>query len=219
MPKAFSIFLPPLATANVTTFAVPLPPAAVPVPHDTESEDSPITEKELESFEQLPAEAKYSQFQSQAYEIKQLRRKLRKYDQKSTCNDISHELKQAQSALQASAGIELTDQKCLIENLLRALQKSKLVPGSFQYDRVCAIVRNALSQGSAEGKMETMREEAEYAKLPASPEIREALVGKQDLLQDKSEAERFLLMQANILKGMDYAQFVNSIRLAKSAAL
>ena len=226
MTTTFPIFLPPLAVGNLSRDCPrPAPPINVdcfsqsfPPQPKCDPESPAASKEELENFEKLVTEEKYSVFQAQAYEIKQLRRKIRKHDQKSCCNELEATLRQAQRILQSSK-TELADQGYLINNLLQAIKKSRLLPGSLPYNRICTVVRSSLNPKLEKGGM-SRKEEIEYSKVPNNQEVMKALLGQSvpDAVPE-DEIDHYLKTQAEILKGMSYNQFVNSMRLAKQGSI
>ncbi len=200
-------------------------------PHIEDKEEAAALQQELEAFERLTPVSKYVQFRSQAYEIKQLRRKLRKTEAKRG-RKLENELRRTKDSLH-SAATELPDQRFLVENLLRALNDSILLPNSFQYDKICTLLRNALGTGASHdeylaipGKVVaiTHREGQEYRKLPNNLELYRALLGESAAVQklsktsdgDRQEAEQYFRLQAEILKHMTFPQFVSSMVQSRS---
>ena len=189
----------------------------------------PCTVAELEEFERLPTSAKYVQFQTQAYEIKQLRRKLRKYE-KEEGKSVEADMINAEELVQTQP-VELGDQGAIISNLLTALDTSALRPNTYPYDRICSLTRNAINMPTYHDKFVqlpekrvaiTGKEMEEYSKLPPSTDMYRVLLGETSSgvrvaeNAEKAELEQYLLIQAEILKKMTYSQFVSSMKYARA---
>ncbi len=189
--------------------------------------NAPETTWSLEQIERLSPKEQYVYFQNQAYEIKQLRRKIRKCCQRRG-KLLEAEILQTQEVLQ-SATFELDDQRLLVENLLRALREGQLAPNTLVYNHICTIVRNMLDipvehkgarfiQFQSKELAITEKESREYVQLPRDASVFRALVGQQAGEGDvqRKEVDWYLLMHSELLKKMTYAQFAGGMaRLGK----
>ncbi len=209
-----------------------LPPATFSDHIDVEDRiDAGSLQKEVEEFEKLTPVAKYVQFRTQAYEIKQLRRKLRKSDTKQE-DKLEGELQRAKDVTAACAS-ELPDQRALVPNTLRALGESFLIPNTLQYNRICTIIRNALSISASHSQYLALpdktvpisrKEGEEFMKLPNSLEVYRALLGEAGPARpgmvigecERAEAGQYFRLQAEALKKMTFRQFVSSMARARA---
>ena len=184
-----------------------------------------------EQLARMTPKQQYSCFQTQAYEIKQLRRKLRKVCQKRG-KLLEAEIYQAHEQLQ-NCDFELPDQKYLIENLIKALKAGSLAPNTFQYDHLCTIVRNTLNLKTEKGSAKcirlpdkelpiTERERKEYMQLPNNVSLIKVLVGQPNAKckvspeeEQKREVERYLAIHGELFKRMTFRQFLASIKASK----
>ncbi len=162
----------------------------------------------LQRFDHLTPSEKYTEFQSQAYEIKQLKRKIRKCA-KCRAKAVRKAFAKAQETLK-TADVELLDQKMMLDHLLQGLDSGRLLPNSLPFDRICTILRNALKQYKGTNAV-TTREKQEYEYLPQNSKIVSALMGKRvdENLSAEEIAEQYLLMHAAALKKLTYQQFVD----------
>lgn len=176
--------------------------------------DLVCTEEQLSKMTQ---KQQYACFQSQAYEIKQLRRKLRKFSMKRG-KLFESEIIQAQETLKEFPA-EIEDQKFLIENLLRAIRIGVLRPETLVFDRLCTIIRNTLNLkierkgrkiikiGNQKEIIITEREFKEYLQLPKNENVLNVLIG-QNPEKSETEFDKFLQIHADLLKKMSFAQFL-----------
>jgi len=191
---------------------------------------SSLKEAELvmteEQLSRMTPKQQYSRFQGQAYEIKQLRRKLRKFSP-SNGKPLEEETLEAKEILK-NTEFELSDQRHIIDNLIKALMTGMLTPGSLQYDRLCTIVRNAMNikTESKTGRHITLpgkeiaiteKEHKHYVQLPRSNALLRALAG--DLPQSvkgeeaqRQEVENYLAIHADLIKKMSFKDFVAVVR-------
>eukprot|EP00826_Nyctotherus_ovalis_P011279 TRINITY_DN12943_c0_g1_i11.p1 TRINITY_DN12943_c0_g1~~TRINITY_DN12943_c0_g1_i11.p1 ORF type:complete len:209 (+),score=27.39 TRINITY_DN12943_c0_g1_i11:281-907(+) len=149
----------------------------------------------LGDLEDRAASRMYAKFQAQAYEIKQLKRKIRKCF-KSSNGETRKILCQARGIVK-QAKVELKDQQDLIENLIMAIGEGKLMPHSFTFDRICTIVKSSIG-----GDVQfTSREKSEYGYMLKCEKIVDILKGK-EVEEEPTEAEvlhQYLLMQTEYL--------------------
>ena len=141
---------------------------------------------------------------------------MRKYTEKSNELDLQLKFINAKRVIN-SFNFELPDQQFMLENFLQAIQKSKLKPHSFQFDRISTIARNAFNTNCSKKRYKgteyfTAKESVEYKKLPQCEEISKVLLGQNILGSTKeTSVDQYLKIQAEILKGMTYSQFVDSM--------
>ncbi len=183
----------------------------------------------VEQFERLNAEERYNHFQNQAYEIKQLRRKIRKCC-KARAKALEKSLRHAEEVIRAGS-FELEDQRNMPEQLISAISQELLAPGTLPFDRICTVLRNVLNtridKKSAkylpliEKKLAiTEREREEYSYLPHNAAIFGILAG-QPASQPAVEmdpqriAEQYVRMQGEMLKRLTYTQFVDMTKKLK----
>ena len=198
-------------------------------------------------FQQMNNEEKRRCFQRQAYEIKQLRRKLRKCanDSRIEFDSLEPETKRAQMLLQ-SVNCELPDQKEMIENLIKAVNTGKLVPETLPFSRISTILRNGMENGKEVDKSKaehvtfpeksvaiSKKESNQYKYLPKSEQVYRALVGD-DIKSSKADTstisldqttsseeslslKRYLITQGELLKEMTFEDFLRSIWKQKSS--
>ena len=183
-----------------------------------------------EEIAKMSPKQQYSYFQSQAYEIKQLRRKIRKCCQKRG-EMLEAEILQTQEVMQNYA-FELEDQKNVVENLVKAINQGALAPNTFPYDHLCTVIRSMMNiqverkngkclQFPEKEVAISEREGREYLRLPNNAGVFRVLVGQSvqptgdTTIEDeqKREVEWYLLMHGELLKKMTYSQFVNSMRV------
>lgn len=176
-----------------------------------------------EQLSRMTPKQQYSRFQEQAYEIKQLRRKLRKFSQ-TRDKPLEEEILEAKEIIK-NTEFELPDQRHIIDNLVKALITGVLTPNSLQYDRLCTIVRNAMNikVESKTGKYMnladkeiaiTEKEQRHYIQLPRSTALLRVLMG--DLPQGeeerRQEVENYLMIHADLIKKMSFKDFVEVVR-------
>lgn len=205
--------------------------AAETAPHSPAQDSSaPGLDRELttcstERFARMSIREKHRCFQRQAYEIKQLRRKLRKSGEKER-KMAEREMLSAQATIKAAGGFDLEDQRHLLDNLVKAINSGRLSPGSLAYSRICTMVRSKLSiatESRGAGQISfpertvgiSQKECGEFRLLPHNESIFRALVGegrpearRQDV---DSETSRYLVTQGEIIKGLGYGQFLSSM--------
>jgi hypothetical protein len=216
---------------------VPTPPAGPPTanraqpPPPAASEEEPIWSEE--AFGKLSGDEQYKVFQGQAYEIKQLRRKLRKNDHKRY-NKLEAEMQEAHRIIEDNS-FELEDQRYILDNLVKALNQGVLTPNTLPFNHICTILRDKLNTTLTNGPTSCIKlpektiaiskkEEEEYLHLPRCVKLFRALVGRQDPenppvphppREPNVELEQYLQMQAGILKSMTYEQFQRSLEMSK----
>jgi hypothetical protein len=191
---------------------------------------SSLKEAELvmteEQLSKMTPKQQYSRFQDQAYEIKQLRRKLRKFSP-SNGKPLEEEVLEAKEIIK-NTEFELPDQRHIIDNLIKALVTGMLIPGSLQYDRLCTIVRNSVNikTESKTGHYITLpgkeiaiteKEHKRYVQLPRSNALLRALTGDVPLSvrgeeEQRQEVENYLAIHADLIKKMSFKDFVAVIR-------
>lgn len=181
-----------------------------------------------EQLQKMTPKQQYSCFQAQAYEIKQLRRKLRKSSQ-SRGKVLEEEIVTAKETLK-NANFELSDQKLMIDNLVKVLRTGAVMPNTLPYDRLCVIVRNSmnLKVESKTGKYISLpgkelaiteKEQRNYVQLPNTSAILGTLIGDMTLNikegkeeEQRREIENYLIVQADFLKRMPFAEFVTTLK-------
>lgn len=176
-------------------------------------------------FASMSPEEKYKEFQSQAYEIKQLRRKIRKMDQK--CHRKLENDMHLSFDMIKQYGLELADQGEIIQNLIKATNQGKLIPNTLPYNRICTILRDKLQIPVEHSKCYLLKfpektvaisklESEEYNSLAHSEDILRLIIGDPvHKSEGKEELHKYLQMQAQILKKMTYSQFVKSLAREK----
>lgn len=156
------------------------------------------------NFSKLTPGEQRLRFVNQAEEIRHLRKKLRKYSAGKGKKEDST-LQRAVDRVRA-ARFELEDQKLLVENLLKAINTGKLAPNTLPYDQICTILRDVLSLPCPvspyaiklpEKSVAISKTEYDaYAKLPCTPTVLRALLGReQTAVEDPSELLRALHIQ------------------------
>eukprot|EP00826_Nyctotherus_ovalis_P015576 TRINITY_DN14440_c0_g1_i10.p1 TRINITY_DN14440_c0_g1~~TRINITY_DN14440_c0_g1_i10.p1 ORF type:complete len:241 (+),score=84.13 TRINITY_DN14440_c0_g1_i10:196-918(+) len=179
-----------------------------------------------EQLAKMTPKQQYSRFQDQAYEIKQLRRKLRKFSQ-TRDKSLEEEVLEAKEVLK-NTEFELPDQGLIIDNLVKALKTGALAPNSLQYDRLCAIVRAAMSLKveSKAGRRVSLRdkdvaitekEQRHYTQLPRSSTLLRALMGEAPQSvkaeeEQRRDVENYLAIHADLIKKMSFKDFVSVVR-------
>lgn len=182
----------------------------------------------VEQLARMTPRQQYACFQSQAYEIKQLRRKLRK-SSKGRGKVLEEKVLEAKEVLK-DAVFELPDQSFIIDNLVKALRTGALMPDTLQYDRLCAIVRNSmnLKVESKTGKYInlsgknlaiTEKEQRHYVQLPLNNSMLGTLVGEllMDLKEGKEEEQRreidnYLIVHGDLIKRMTFNEFAAALK-------
>ncbi len=165
------------------------------------------------NFSKLTPAEQRLRFINQAQEIKRLRRKLRKYSGQKGKREDS--LLQRAIDRVRTAKHELEDQKCLIENIAKAINSGRLLPGTLGYSQICTILRDVLGLPCPESKHSinlpektipiSQTEYEVYKKLPCTPGVLRAMIGREQRgVEDPSELLRALHIQvfANIQNEM-----------------
>ena len=135
-----------------------------------EGDENRVSASSKVNFSKLSAQEKYFRCKQQAYQIKQLRRKLRNLEKKggmvgnmnickreeeskskSKCytenipsSKEHNHLIIANEALKKYSGFELEDSRHLLSNLSALLLSGRLRPDSLQYSLICSMVRSFL---------------------------------------------------------------------------
>jgi len=199
------------------------------IPSTEEERTSPISQQEIfrkslhkkseyayqiDNFEKKSAESKYEVFTAQAYEIKQLRRKARLALVQNNTSYLYNEMKQSQEKI-AQQKTELADQQNIVENMLFAILKNRLIPGTLPYDRICNLVKGALIPEQIMESV-TQKEKLNYENLLKDSNVFQAFIGqKPDEKSSLITVDTYLIRQAELLKSMNYLQFVNCMKMAK----
>ncbi len=156
------------------------------------------------NFSKLTPNEQRLRFLNQAEEIRHLRKKLHKYSAAKGKKEDSA-LQKAMERVK-SAKCELEDQRLLVENLLKAINTGKLVPNTLAYNQICTILRDVLPVPCPQSAFALKLPEKsipiskveydEYSKLPCTPAVLRALVGReQQSAEDPSELLRALHIQ------------------------
>jgi len=156
------------------------------------------------NFSKLTPREQRLRFLNQADEIRRLRKKLRKYSGNKGRKEDSV-LQKAIDKLRV-AKFEIEDQKQLVENLIKAINSGKLVPNTLAYNQICTILRDLLALPCPESHHAirlpektipvSKLEYEEYMKLPCTPAVLRALVGRGQVgVEDPSELLRALHIQ------------------------
>ena len=163
----------------------------------------------LDKFDKLSPSMKYTKFQAQAYEIKQLKRKIRK-SARTPIKDVMKSFSDAERIVKR-AKVELEDQQNIMENLLVALNEGKLIPKSFAFDRICTIVRSALDDKNYDM---TSKEKLEYGYMTKLEKTMNVLRGKEIEKEctEKEKAEEYLLIHGEFLKNLSYSDFLKILK-------
>ena len=194
---------------------------------DSTESQLPCQEDELISTEEqlmaMTPKEQYSSFQTQAYEIKQLRRKLRKLSQKGG-HELEASIQQAKEVLN-EYDFEFEDQKDILDNLMKALKTGVLVPNTMKFDRLCTIVRNCMNLNPksktdksvyVEGREVKIskRESDQYLQCPNDDSIVKALLGEttDTELDEKKQLNNYLVIQAELLKNMNFEDFLKGLK-------
>ncbi len=157
------------------------------------------------NFSKLTQKEQHLRFQNQALEIKRLRKKLSKYMSNKGRRENS-ELQKAVDRVK-SAKHEFEDQGMLVENVVKAVNTGKIVPNTLAYNQICTILRDVLAIPCPASKHAIRLPETtvpisrveyeEYSRLPCTPAVLRALVGREQRhMEDLSEVLRALHMQA-----------------------
>jgi len=166
------------------------------------------------AFEKMTPNEKYQFFLHQSYEIKQLKRKIRK-SPISKSKALKKALLKAQERIKASSNLEFEDQRNCLDNLLSSISTSKLVPNTLQFARICTILRNCLKGTEQKDLPFTRKEIKEISFLPKNNKIIEALKGKKEGMREEESVREYLNTQAEIIRGMDFEGFVNWMERTK----
>jgi len=157
------------------------------------------------NFSKLTSKEQLERFKNQAQEIRRLRKKLAKSmaaKSKKPNSEIQKALEKVKFAKH-----ELEDQQFLVENIVKAVNSGVLLPNTLAYNQICTILRNLLGTQGASSKYMVRLPECtvpistlefeEYSKLPCTPGVLRALLGKEQRgVEDLSELLRALHLQA-----------------------
>lgn len=169
------------------------------------------------NFTKLSPEEQYIRFKNQAYEIKQLKRQLRKYGERS-CERLDASYKKAMEKLQGEK-MEFPDQANVIQNLAHAIITGALPTTSLAYAQICTILRDKLNIRYPDAQHSirlpdgnvpiSTLEFNELKKLPPSIPLFHLIVGRTPPPMFHDPVEHFIVAQANLICGLSFGQFAS----------
>lgn len=170
-----------------------------------------VPSREIEEFDKHSPQKKYECFQRQSYKIKQLRRRLRKYTQKFRDLELQTKFMTAKGIIK-KASKELPDQEFMLDNLINAIERSKLRLRGSRFSRICEIVKVALKE---EPKGDVNLEEIKYKNSHIDQESQningDKLKGNRPWNQvSDTVIDNYLTKHAATLKEMSYEQLENA---------
>lgn len=173
-----------------------------------EDKDNGIASK----FDQLNSAERYTEFQAQAYIIKQLKRKLRTGTKIPT--EVARQMFAKAEEIIKQSDVELKDQQDLLKNLITAINQQKLKVGSLQFERICTIVRNSLEETKEAEFSFSKREQSEYGSLLKLDSMKDILSGKpvRKEITHKDVVDQYVLMQSDFFKMMTYQEFISTLK-------
>eukprot|EP00830_Metopus_es_P000493 TRINITY_DN10489_c0_g1_i1.p1 TRINITY_DN10489_c0_g1~~TRINITY_DN10489_c0_g1_i1.p1 ORF type:complete len:258 (+),score=31.95 TRINITY_DN10489_c0_g1_i1:19-792(+) len=107
----------------------------------SQSVDLRIQASSKVNFSKLSQKEQYLRFKNQANEIRTLKAQLDEY---GSCKRKKETTAQKAIDKIKASKVELEDQHNLIENVIFAIVKGKLVPNTLPYNQICTIIRDAL---------------------------------------------------------------------------
>ena len=166
-----------------------------------------------ELLSRMTPNQQYTCFKKQAYKLKQLKKKLRRFSLEERIIEAKEKLK--------DITFELSDQRFIVDNMIEALKIGALLPNTLQYDRLCSIVRNTMNLKSQPKTGNhlilpkkiiaiTEKEQRQYTKLAKRSSLLEVIMG--ELPKNLGEVENYLDIHAELIMNMSYKDFIKVIK-------